>query len=52
MQTKTLEQLIIENFVDKKIDWIHLDTEGMDAKILLSFEKYFSGIILISREYF
>jgi hypothetical protein len=33
----SINQLIKDNFY-KKLDWLHLDVEGLDAKLLLSLE--------------
>lgn len=47
-----LNLLIRDNFsVDKKLDWLHLDVEGLDVKLLLSLEKEFIPNFIIFEDY-
>lgn len=45
----SINQLIEENF--EKLDWLHLDVEGLDAKLLLSLDKKFLPNFIIYEDY-
>lgn len=47
-----LNELIRKNFSsEKKLDWLHLDVEGLDVKLLLSLEKEFIPNLIIFEDY-
>ena len=53
MTAISINQIIEENFIqhNKKLDWIHLDVEGLDVKLLLSLNKNYIPKFIIFEDY-
>jgi len=51
LKLKTAKEYINENKIDKNIDFLKIDTEGYELKVLKGFENYLNRVKIIQFEY-